>query len=130
MVTDARAGATCRVGRGDGMGARRATGIEWVERAGLDVRARRTGVRLLDDRDFAAVRDFAEPVFLCRLALVPRARRAAGLPARTADLARTLPFVFFRDDAAFNCFPLFGLWPRRRAERPRNSPGPLIVREL
>jgi len=47
----ALSGATCRVGSGDGIGARLrlAAGtafLGWVARAGVDVRARRTGVRL------------------------------------------------------------------------------------
>jgi len=37
---------------------------------------------------------------------------------------RTDPLVFFRDAAAFNCFPLSGVWPRPSSRTPRNSPGP------
>jgi hypothetical protein len=58
-----RSGATCFVGRGDGMGGRRLLGAErvWVERAGVVVRARRTGVRLRAVLEVLAV---AREVFL------------------------------------------------------------------
>jgi hypothetical protein len=53
---------------------------------------------------------------------------------RPADLAvvlrlgeRTAPVVFLRDAAAFNCFPLFGLWPRPSSRTPRNVPGPPYI---
>jgi len=29
------------------------------------------------------------------------------------EVERALPLTFRRDAAAFNCFPLLGLWPRR-----------------
>jgi hypothetical protein len=94
----------------------------------LDVRARRTDVRLRVD--FAAVRAvvffFAAAVLLVRLVAARRAvvPLAAGrlfalvrfAVLRLADLVlvrrvveRTDPLVFLRDVAAFNCFPLSGV---------------------
>jgi hypothetical protein len=49
------------------------------------------------------------------------AARDAGFAAVLRVVERTEPFVFLRDAAAFNCFPLFGLWPRPRAGRPGTS---------
>jgi hypothetical protein len=131
-VSAARSGATCLVGRGDGMGVRRLAGAAfgWVARAGFDVRARRTGVRLRAVLDvFASARDaflLADVLvawtffFNGRFEALRDDDRAALLPR----VERTDPCVFFRDAAAFNCFPLFGLWPRRSSRTPRNSPGP------
>jgi len=151
----ARAGATCRVGSGDGIGARRrdegTAFLGWVARAGVDVRARRTGVRLralfavtrtfflaavfafgdleaaFFTADFLAA-GFFETGFLavvllaCGLPALPFTVRFAttSVTRARADLfatflrvvERTAPVVLLRDVAAFNCFPLFGLWPR------------------
>jgi hypothetical protein len=132
-----RSGATCFVGRGDGMGGRRLLGTDrvWVERAGVEVRARRTGVRLRAVLEVLAV---AREVFLVAaffltvfaadwaFPLVERfeALRDDDRAAVARRVERTEPFVFFRDAAAFNCFPLFGLWSRRLSRTPRKSPGP------
>jgi hypothetical protein len=61
-----------------------------------------------------------------RFLLVERlaALRPFGFAAVLRAEERTEPLVFFRDTAAFNCFPLFGLWPRPSSRTPRNSPGP------
>ena len=98
-----RTSAMCLVGSGDGMGVRRVTGARaapetWVALAGVAVRARVTEVRVVLD-------------------LVDAARLLCCLLRRSLDLAldvlrgfrRTDPLCFFRDAAAFNCFPLFGL---------------------
>jgi len=164
----ARSGATCLVGSGDGIGARRLSGaaLEWVARAGVDVRARRTGVRLR--ALFAVTRTFFLTAFgVLEAAFVATDFLAAGffgagffafvllafvllaLPftvrfattSLTADrvdllaaflrvVERTAPVVFLRDAAAFNCFPLFGLWPRPSSRTPRNFPGPPYFREF
>jgi hypothetical protein len=89
-------GATCLVGSGDGIGARRAgatTDVVWVDRAGVEARARVTGVLLLVRVGLAFAR-------LLDLTLDLRAERA---------VERDLPLTFRCDAAAFNCFPLFGL---------------------
>jgi hypothetical protein len=135
-----------------------------VARAGVDVRARRTGVRtrvLLVVRALfrvvfavlvllAAVLDVLTAVFFFAAAFFavllpfllawPFAARFATVRvpvARTAFLAallrvvvRTAPFVFLRDAAAFNCFPLFGLWPRPSSRTPRNLPGPSHIQMI
>ena len=86
----------------------------------MDVRTRRTGARLRVD--FAAARVVVAfflavavlllrpvaatlPVFVVRFAVLRLAD--AVLVGRVVE--RTDPFVFFRDAAAFNCFPLFGV---------------------
>jgi hypothetical protein len=54
-------GATCLVGSGDGIGARRAgatTDVVWVDRAGVEARARVTGVLLLVRAGLAFARPF------------------------------------------------------------------------
>jgi hypothetical protein len=55
------------------------------------------------------------------------ALRAFGFAAVLRVLERTEPLVFFRDAAAFNYFPLFGLWPRPSSRTPRNFPGPPYI---
>ena len=99
-------------------------------RAGVDVRARRTGVRV---RLVLAVTRavfflatgrllLVAVLFLCvalRFLLFADALRRFGFAARR-DVERTEPFVFLRDPAAFNCFPLFGLWPRPSSRTPRS----------
>jgi hypothetical protein len=93
----------CLVGSGDGMGVRRASGATaapetWVALAGVAVRARVTEVRVL-----LGLADTAS--FLCWLF-----RRSFDLARDVLrGLRRTDPLFFFRDAAAFNCFPLFGL---------------------
>jgi len=126
ITTVGRLGATCRVESGEGMGGRRTSGAvdACVERAGLNVRARLTAVR-----PFEALTAFffAFRVGLGRvrfaLRLTGRTRRAAGRPELVRALARTLPVVFLLDDAAFNCFPLFGLWLRLE-QKAQEAPGP------
>src|SRR5512136_790398 len=94
-VSGTRAGATCLVGSGDGIGARRAGAtreLGCVDRAGVEALARVTGVLVRVGLAFARLFDF------------------------TVDLRaveRALLLTFRCDVAAFNCFPLFGLWPRR-----------------
>jgi hypothetical protein len=173
----ARSGATCLVGSGDGIGARRmaaGAALGWVARAGVDVRARRTGVRLR--ALFAVARTFFLTAFSAKgflaagffdavllafvllafvllafvllafvllafvLLALPFAVRFAttSVTAVRVDLlaaflrvvGRTAPVVFFRDAAAFNCFPLFGLWPRPSSRTPRNFPGPPYFQEF
>ena len=121
----------------------------------MDVRARRTGVRLralfavtrtffltavvaFDDLEAAFfTADFFETGFAA-LALLAFGLLARPFPVRfaatvaRADLLaaflrvveRTAPVVFLRDAAAFNCFPLFGLWSRPSSRTPRSYPGP------
>ena len=97
------------MGSGEGIGDRLSAGevAACVARDGFDVRARLTSARFFT-------------VLACFLGFLAEARLALRLIARgrrTEDLRgivrptrpRTLPFVFFRDAAAFNCFPLFGL---------------------
>jgi hypothetical protein len=55
------------------------------------------------------------------------ALRAFGFAAVLRALERTEPLDFLRDAAAFNCFPLFGLWPRPSSRTPRNFPGPPYI---
>jgi hypothetical protein len=62
-----------------------------VDRAGVEARARLTVVRV---RDLAFAGLFAFALVL-----------------RTVE--RDLALTFRCDAAAFNCFPLLGLWPRR-----------------
>ena len=153
-----RSGATCFVGNGDGILARcLGAALGWVARAGVDVRARRTGVRgrlvvlaatrivffgaaffllvgafllLVAARVLrVTVRFLLVERFLLvavRFLLVERlaALRPFGFAAVLRAVERTEPLVFFRDAAAFNCFPLFGLWPRPSSRTPRNFPGP------
>jgi len=99
-VSATRAGATCLVGNGDGIGALRTgttTVLVWVERAGVAARARVTGVLVRVGLAFTRLFCFAVDV---------------------REVERALPLTFRCDAAAFNCFPLFGLWPRRtRATR-------------
>jgi hypothetical protein len=95
----------CRVGNGDGIGARRTgTTTPCVERAGVDVRERETVARRVFGRVFGA---FAlarlEVRFLDGLA------GFAALATGRRDGRRALPLTL-RRDAAFNCIPL--LWIR------------------
>jgi hypothetical protein len=69
------------------------TDVVWVDRAGVEARARVTGVLLLVRVGLAFAR-------LLDLTLDLRAERA---------VERDLPLTFRCDAAAFNCFPLFGL---------------------
>jgi hypothetical protein len=95
IVNVTLAGATCLRANGDGMGARRAGSTlvpACVERAGVEALARVTGVLVRVGLAFAERFDFA---------VLLRA------------MVRALPLTFRCDAAAFNCFPLFGLWPRR-----------------
>ncbi len=115
-------------------------------RAGVDVRARRTGVRI---RLVLAVPRavfflatgrllLAAVLFLCvalrfllfaglaAVRFLPDALRRFGFAAARRDVERTEPFVFLRDPAAFNCFPLFGLWPRTSSRTLRSIPDPLL----
>jgi hypothetical protein len=55
------------------------------------------------------------------------ALRVLGFAVVLRAVERTEPLVFFRDAAAFNCFPLFGLWPRPSSRTPRNFPGPPYI---
>jgi len=81
--------------------------LVWVDRAGVAALARVTGVlvrvglpftRLFGFAlDFLAIDFFTVDFFTVDLRAVERA----------------LPLTFRRDAAAFNCFPLLGLWPRR-----------------
>jgi hypothetical protein len=151
----ARSGATWRVGSGDGIGARRGAGTAFacVARAGVDVRARRTDVRLrvlfgvvralfrvlfaplvvleavLDvlAAVFFFAADFMAEALPFRLAW-PFAVRFAT--ARTVFLAalfrvfvRTAPVVFLRDAAAFNCFPLSGFVAPALEQDAQEPPG-------
>jgi hypothetical protein len=89
IVTVTRTGATWRVGSGDGIGTRRtgaATACTWVDLAGVDARARTTGVLVREGFAFARLFAFTA-VFL-------------------AEVERALPLVFRCDAEAFNCFPL------------------------
>jgi hypothetical protein len=101
-VSAARAGATCLVGSGDGIGALRTgttTVLVWVERAGVAARARVTGVLVRVGLAFERLFCFAVDFFTVDLRAVER----------------SLPLTFRCDAAAFNCFPLLGLWPRLNA---------------
>ncbi len=123
-------------------------------RAGVDVRARRTGVRVRLDLAVRRAVFFlatgrlllaagrlllatgrlllAAVLFLCvalrfllfaglaAVRFLPDALRRFGFAAARRDVERTEPFVFLRDPAAFNCFPLFGLWPRPSSRTPRS----------
>ena len=109
---------------GSGRAATSGAALGWVARAGVDVRARRTGVRLRRRlrggagrlRGVAAVLRLV-PVRCRRAALVvPLVALPTGgglgraptldLRARPRLVERTDPWLFFRDAAAFNCFPL------------------------
>jgi hypothetical protein len=127
----------------------------------VDVRARRTGVRLralfavtrtffvaavvafgdLEGAFFTA--GFFDAGFLAVALLAfgllarPFAVRfaAASVTVAREDLLaaflrvveRTAPVVFLRDAAAFNCFPLFGLWSRPSSRTPRRLPGSALL---
>lgn len=98
-MTATRTGATCRVGSGDGIGARRAgTAAPCVERAGVDARDRETlPRRLVFFGDFAFARlELRDFECLAGFAALATGRR---------DGRRALPLTL-RRDAAFNCFPL------------------------
>ena len=158
-VTVPRRGATCFVGSGEGMRWRRlGAPLGCVARAGVDVRARRTGVRvrlvLVVTRAvfFLATGRFllAAVLFLCvalrfllaagrfllaavRFLPVGRrldALRRFGFAAARRDVERTEPFVFLRDPAAFNCFPLFGLWPWPSSKDAQELPGLFLYQEI
>ena len=135
-----------------------------VARAGVDVLARRTGVRVrlvlaVEGVVFflAAGRLVLAPVLLvvavrfllveCRLllaavrfllaavrfllfAVLLEALLRFGLAAAFRDVERTEPFVFLREPAAFNCFPLFGLWPRTSSRTLRSIPDPLLYQQI
>jgi len=133
IASAVRSGATCRVGSGDGIGARRAFGAApgWVARAGVDVRARRTVVRLRVDFAVARLRvDFA--VVRAVVFLVPTAlfvfRFALRLFVFVPEprlVERTDPVLLFRDAAAFKLLPLvLECWPRPSSRTPRIFPGP------
>jgi hypothetical protein len=125
----------CFVGSGEGMGTRRAgataNALEpWVARAGVAVRARVTGVRV-----FAGL---ADTVVLLFFLVTPCFRRTLFFTRRFDDLAaealrattRVDPLTFLRDFAAFNCFPLFGLWPGDHGRHPGTSSGPSHYRKF
>ncbi len=117
-----------------------------VARAGVDVLARRTGVRVrlvlaVEGAVFflAAGRLVLAVRFLpveCRFllaavrfllfAVLLEALLRFGVAAAFRDVERTEPFVFLREPAAFNCFPLFGLWPQTSSRTLRSIPGPLL----
>ena len=111
-----------------------------VARAGVDVLARRTGVRvrlvlavaevvfflaagrllvavlllvevrflLIEGRFLlAAVRFLLAAVRFLLFAVLLEALLRFGVAAAFRDVERTEPFVFLREPAAFNCFPLF-----------------------
>jgi hypothetical protein len=105
-VSAARAGATCLVGSGDGIGALRTgtTTLVWVERAGVAARARVTGVLVRVGLAFARLFCFAVDFFTTDFFTVD-----------LRAVERALPLTFRCDAAAFNCFPLLGLWPRLNA---------------
>jgi hypothetical protein len=91
-----RTGATCLVGSGDGIGARRTgtTVLVWVDRAGVEALARVTRVLVRVSLAFTRLFCLAAADFF-----------AVGFRA----VERTLPLTFRCDAAAFNCFPLLGL---------------------
>ena len=113
-----RTGATCLVGSGDGIGARRTgrtTVLVWVDRAGVEALTRVTGVLVRVGLAFTRLFCFTEDLFTVAFRAVERA----------------LPLTFRCDAAAFNCFPLLGLWPRRNAGDQDVDPGaPLYDLEL
>ena len=134
-----------------------------VARAGVDVLARRTGVRvrlvlavaevvfflaagrllaavlllvevrlLLVEGRFllAAVRFLLAAVRFLLFAVLLEALLRFGVAAAFRDVERTEPFVFLREPAAFNCFPLFGLWPQTSSRTLRSIPGPLLYQRI
>jgi hypothetical protein len=133
------------------MGVRRLLGAGrlWVARAGVDVRARRTGVRFRAVFEvLATTRDvfllaafllaafllaaFLLAAFLVAVFLVPwvflfvgrfEALRVDDRAAVLRRVERSDPFVFFRDAAAFNCFPLIGLWAPALEQDAQELPG-------
>jgi hypothetical protein len=115
-----RAGATCLVGSGDGIGALRTgttTVLVWVDRAGVEALARVTRALVRVGLAFTRLCCFAVDLFAIDLFAID----FFTVDLLTVDLRaveRALPLTFRCDAAAFNCFPLFGLWPRRtRATR-------------
>jgi hypothetical protein len=126
----------------------------------VDVRARRTGVRLR--AFFAVTRTFfltavaafgdleaafltagffdagflvvallafglARP-FTVRFATTSVTFARAGLLAAFLRVVeRTAPVVFLRDAAAFNCFPLFGLWHPALEQNAQELPGSALL---
>ncbi len=66
-----------------------------MDRAGVEALARLTGVLVRVGLDFGRLFDFA-------------------VDLRAVE--RALPLTFRCDAAAFNCFPLFGLWPDERGQ--------------
>ena len=108
IITAARAGATCRVGSGEGIGVRR-TGTAIVVPC----------VALWGVVALALVTVFAVRTDLAFF--FPAAWRAFGF-GDGRDLERDLPLPLLRDAAAFNCFPLFGLTtPEDGTQRPARS---------
>lgn len=117
-----------------------------VARAGVDVLARRTGVRVFAGvvfflavdrlllaavRLLVAVRVLLAAVRWWLLAVLLEGLLRFGVAAVFRDVERTEPFVFLRDPAAFNCFPfMFGLWPRTSSRRLRSIPGPLLYQRI
>ena len=108
----------CRVGSGEGIGARRAgTTTPCVERAGVDVLERETVVRRragFGDLALARLGErflelFGERFLVLRVRLVECLAGFAALATGRREVRRALPFSL-RRDAAFNCFPL--LWFR------------------
>jgi len=77
-----------------------------VDRAGVEALARVTTV--LVRAGFAFARLFGLALDFLALDLT-----ADFLAAAFRAVERVLPLTFRCDAAAFNCFPLFGLWPRR-----------------
>jgi hypothetical protein len=112
-------GATCFVGNGDGIGARRTgTTAPCVNRAGVDVLERETVVlRRVFFGAFALARLFgAFALARLELRLFECLAGFAALATGLRDVRRALPLTL-RRDAAFNCFPLLwirdsGMWGR------------------
>jgi len=112
-------------------------------RAGVDVLARRTGVRvrlvlavegvvffLVAVLLVVAVRFLLAAVRFLLFAVLLEALLRFGFAAAFRDVERTEPFVFLREPAAFNCFPLFGLLPRISSRTLRSVPDPLLYQEI
>lgn len=99
-----------------------------MDRAGVEARARTTAAFVRDG--FAFARCFAG-LFEW---LFPRpfaSRRAVRLFAFVDGpraLERALPFFFRCDAEAFNCFPLFGLRPRRTVSARKRQRSPNATR--
>jgi hypothetical protein len=81
--------------------------LVWVDRAGVEALARVTRVLVRVGLAFTRLFCFAADLFAVDFRAVERA----------------LPLTFRCDAAAFNCFPLLGLWPRRNAGNQERRPG-------